>query len=210
MLTYVLIQGMLVGLLISAPVGPVNVLCIQRTLTRGILFGVVCGLGAATADTVYGVIAALGVSQLQNFLLSQQHWFRFFGSLLVGYWGCKLFYARPAEKAVTEAQAGLWKEYFSTFLLTLTNPMTIVAFAATFTIFQMVKTDSQLAVFLLILGVFLGSQGWWCVLALGVNFFRDRCSTPGRLRIVNQVAGVTLVVIALVTLIGAGISKLWA
>jgi threonine/homoserine/homoserine lactone efflux protein len=207
--TYIIFKGMLLGLLISAPVGPVNVLCVQRTLTRGIVFGMVCGLGAATADTMYGMIAAFGVSRLQDFLLSQQLWFRLFGSILVGYWGIKLFQSKPAdaEKAFAAKDTGLVSEYFSTFILTLTNPMTIVAFAATFTIFQLVQSVSWWAVFLLVFGVFLGSQLWWCALALGVNLFRDKCSSPSRLRVVNQAAGITLIVIALITLIGAGVSK---
>lgn len=197
----VLCQGITVGLLITAPVGPINVLCLQRTLTNGRLSGLISGLGAATADTIYGAIAGFGVSWIANFIINQQFWFRLLGGVLVGYWGVKIFVAQPKLCQPVETRQGLRDDYISTFLLTLTNPMTVLAFAATFSGFNLVKPDSYLATFSLIAGVFLGAQLWWCIVALGGSLFRDYCNRPHRLQIINQVAGVILLVLAVTALI---------
>src|SRR5436305_14735966 len=107
-------RGLLIGLSIAAPVGPIGLLCIQRTLARGRLVGLASGLGAATADAVYGGIAGLGLTFISGFLVSQQGWLRFFGGLFLCYLGLRIFLAPPAAEAATAGGRGLAGAYAST------------------------------------------------------------------------------------------------
>jgi threonine/homoserine/homoserine lactone efflux protein len=127
-----------------------------------------------------------------------------FGAILVGFWGYQLFRAKLPEQKAASLETGLWDDYVSTFCLTVINPMTVVAFAATFVTLQVVSPDNLMGTFYLIFGVFLGAELWWAILALGASIFRKSCTSPRRLQVVNQVSGVILIVIgvgALVSLI---------
>src|SRR5437773_7850847 len=121
-------RGVLIGLSIAAPVGPIGVLCIRRTLSEGRVSGLVSGLGAATADAFYGCVAAFGLTVISNLLLAQQDWLRLVGGLFLCYLGVKTFLAKPTEQAPANLVGDLLKAYASTLVLTLTNPMTIVSF----------------------------------------------------------------------------------
>ena len=127
-----LLRGAVIGFSIAAPVGPIGVLCIRRTLAEGRVSGLLSGLGAATADAVYGVIAAFGLTYVSNVLVGYQTWIRLVGGLFLCYLGIKTYLSRPAEGPACAEGEGLLGVYVSTFLLTLTNPMTILAFTAVF------------------------------------------------------------------------------
>ncbi len=123
-------RGLLVGFSIAAPVGPIGVLCIRRTLTLGLLAGLLSGLGAATADAVYSAIAAYGLTAISGILVGQSFWFRLVGGIFLIYLGVQTFLAKPATKpaelvGLANAQ-GLAGVYFSTVVLTMTNPATII------------------------------------------------------------------------------------
>src|SRR5881409_981452 len=126
------VRGVAIGFSIAAPVGPIGVLCIRRTLAEGRLCGFASGLGAATADAVYGCVAGFGLTAVSNLLVSQQTWLRLIGGLFLCYLGVKSFFAGPAQTAAAPKSGALAGAYASTFLLTLTNPMTILSFAAVF------------------------------------------------------------------------------
>src|SRR5512143_860107 len=128
------LRGLIIGFSIAAPVGPIGVLCIRRTLSDGRLYGFVSGLGAATADACYGTIAALGLTIVSTFLVEQANWLRLLGGLYLCYLGLKTFRSRPADRAVeaTTREHGLLGAYASTLFLTLTNPLTILSFLAVF------------------------------------------------------------------------------
>jgi threonine/homoserine/homoserine lactone efflux protein len=170
-----ILKGFLIGISIAAPVGPIGVLCIRRTLADGRLAGLATGLGAATADAVYGAIAAFGLAIITSFLVEQQIWLRLFGGLFLCYLGVRTFLAKPAEKAAEASEGGLIRAYLSTFVLTLTNPLTILSFAA---IFAGISSSMESAIFTgglsLVLGVFLGSVAWWLFLSGLVSLFRSR------------------------------------
>src|SRR5450755_1213281 len=117
------IRGLLIGLSIAATVGPMSVLCIQRTIHKGQFYGLVSGLGIATADGIYGGSAAFGVALITNFLVSQQLWIRLVGGGFLLYLGIKTLLTRPAERAASASANGFVSAYVSTFLLTLTNPL---------------------------------------------------------------------------------------
>src|SRR5580700_9060216 len=125
-----LIRGVLAGLIITAPVGPVNVLCVQRTITKGWRSGLFSGLGSALADTIYATIAGFSISLVIQFLLRELFWIRVFGGILLillGVW----YYFRPPQPLETKERGDTdGADSASTFLLTLTNPTTILSFLA--------------------------------------------------------------------------------
>lgn len=188
-----LLQGFLIGFAIAAPVGPIGVLCIRRTLANGRLNGFLSGLGAASADMCYGAVAAFGITALRDFLTSQQFWLRLLGGMFLIFLGVRTFLARPAEKAAGGSDArGLLGAYLSTLGLTLTNPATIISFAFIFAGLRLgIAGSGYLAAATLVAGVFMGSATWWLTLSGLVGFFRSRF-TPAWMRWVNRIAGVVL------------------
>jgi len=185
----ILIRGIVIGFSIAAPVGPIGVLCIRRTLTEGRASGLVSGLGAASADAVYGCIAGFGLTFLSNFLVSRQTELRLAGGLFLLYLAVKTFIAQPAHKAAEAKGRGLPGAYLSTFFLTFTNPMTIISFAAIFAGLGLAEGSGNYAsAGILVLGVFAGSALWWLLLSGGVGLFRGKFTTE-RLRWLNRVSG---------------------
>jgi threonine/homoserine/homoserine lactone efflux protein len=185
-------QGLIIGFSIAAPVGPIGVLCIRRTLAEGRASGFISGLGAATADAIYGCIAGFGLTFISSFLISQQLWFRVIGGTFLCYLGIKTLLARPAEKAASAKGYGLAGAYASTFFLTLTNPMTILSFAAIFAGLGVGSAGGNYVFAgLLVLGVFLGSAAWWLILSGIVGVFRKKFDISG-LRWVNRISGIII------------------
>lgn len=194
-------RGLVVGFTVAAPVGAIGLLCIRRTLTEGRLVGFVSGLGAASADALYGMVAALGLTSVSSVLIEHQDRVRLAGGLFLCYLGVRTAATRPSTETVLRARRGLVMAYGSTFALTLTNPSTIVSFAAVFTGLGFVdRAGDWWSSGLLVLGVFLGSALWWLVLSSGVGYVRRSC-TPSRLRWVNALSGVALVCFGLLTLL---------
>ncbi len=194
MISFIL-KGILIGFSIAAPVGPIGVLCIRRTLASGRLAGLLSGLGAATADAFYGLLSAGGLTVISGFLIGHQTWLRLFGGIFLGYLGVKTFLTRPArlveDKAEPKAISRL-KDYSSTFLLTLTNPMTILSFAAIFGGLGLGSTSGGIAPAVgLVGGVFLGSAAWWMLLSGGMSLLRRKVSA-GWLVWVNRVSGLVI------------------
>ena len=183
------VRGLLIGLSIAAVVGPMSILCIHRTLNFGQRYGLISGLGIATADAVYGSIAAFGVTVIASFLVSQQIWIRLTGGLFLVYLGIKTVLARPAERAVTAQANSFFGAYASTLLLTLTNPLTILSFAVIFAgIGVGGASKSYLSAAIVVLGVFAGSTLWWCILTSGISLVRGKL-TPSWLLWINRVSG---------------------
>ena len=128
---YLLIGGIIVGLMIAIPVGPVNILCIHRTLESGWKSGVISGLGAAAADMLYGGVAGFSITLIVQFVLREQFWIRFFGGILLIVIGIFYFFMRPEPLNVqTEGRGSPYSDMRSTFLLTMTNPTTVLSFLA--------------------------------------------------------------------------------
>jgi len=197
------LRGLVIGFSIAAPVGPIGVLCIRRTLADGRAHGLVSGLGAATADAFFGTITAIGLTFVADFLINQQNWLRLLGGLFLLYLGVKTFLSKPAEQAANvKNQRGLWGAYFSTLLLTLTNPLTILSFAAIFAgLGPGASSQYTLGALLIVIGVFTGSCAWWLILVTATGLFRS-AFTPARLGWVNRLSGVIIVAFAIVILIG--------
>ena len=196
-LTKFLLRGLLIGISIAAPVGPIGLLCIRLTLAEGRATGLVSGLGAATADALYGCIAGFGLTFISGLLVEQQFWFRLIGGLFLCYLGVKTFLARPAEKTSPSeksslAGARLFKSYASTFFLTLTNPVTILSFAAIFAGLGLASIGQDyVSAAVLVVGVFLGSALWWLTLSGGVSMVRKKVSLSV-MQWLNRLSGVVI------------------
>lgn len=199
MITFFL-RGLIIGFSIAAPVGPIGVLCIRRTLTDGRAAGFVSGLGAATADAVYGAIAGFGLTVISGFLVREQVWLRLVGGLFLVYLGARAILTRPAQ--VDRAGApilSLGGAYATTFALTLANPMTILSFAAVFAGLGIVAARNYTSAGALVAGVFLGSAAWWLILSNLAGMARTRLG-PAALRWINRGAGVVITAFGILAL----------
>lgn len=194
------LRGLVIGFSIAAPVGPIGVLCIRRTLAYGRVAGLVSGLGAASADAVYGAIAAFGLSLVAGFLIGFQDPLKVVGGLYLLYLGYRTLTSVPQAEDGELKEEGLLSSYVSTFFLTLTNPVTIIAFGAVFTGLGLVgESRDFISASLIVLGVFLGSALWWFILSAGVGLLGGRMR-PGHLLWVNRVSGVVIIIFGLATL----------
>jgi threonine/homoserine/homoserine lactone efflux protein len=191
------VRGFIIGISIAAPVGPIGVLCIRRTLADGKLKGFLSGMGAASADMVYGAIAAFGLTMVTNLLVDNAFLLRLVGGCFLLYLGIKTFLEKPASQAAQANQSGYFGVYISTFFLTITNPMTIFSFAAIFagTMF-LGNTSSPI---MLVAGVFTGSASWWLALSLGVGLMRDRLNQILMIWI-NRVSGLIIITFGIIAL----------
>lgn len=200
----VFVKGLIAGFVIAAPVGPINVMCMRRTIVHGRLVGIVSGIGAATADTCFGAIAAFGLTFLHEFLLREKFWFGIVGGVLLLIIGVRMLLAKPPQKKKDDEEetdpATLLGDFTSTGFLTLTNPVTVLSFFAVFSAFGVQSQERSLAdSWLLLLGVFLGSCLWWLALTTTVGLLRDKFNREG-LRWANRIAAVVILGFAVIVL----------
>ncbi len=183
------IKGFIIGFSIAAPVGPIGILCIQRTLAGGNVQGLVTGLGAATADAIYGFIAAFGLTFISSFLVAHSIWFRLIGGLFLCYLGIRAFLLKPRNPVLSVTNHSTLSSYGTTFFLTLTNPMTILFFAGVFAGLGMVSESIQYAsAGLMVIGVFIGSGTWWLILSGMTSMVRNKVNER-KLAWVNKISG---------------------
>jgi threonine/homoserine/homoserine lactone efflux protein len=198
-------QGLVLGFTIAAAVGPISLLCIRRTLAEGRVVGFVSGLGVATADGTYGAIAAFGLTAITDLLVAWQQPLAIVGGVFLLWLAWRTLTSVPGEAATDTRpprdRKGLAGAYLSTLGLTLTNPMTILSFAALFVGLGVTGGDAAGAT-ILTLGVFLGSAAWWVALVLAVGALRSRL-TPAWLRRINIASGLLIGVFALVAIASA-------
>ncbi len=201
MLFTYLVKGLVIGFSLALPVGPIALLCIRRTLARGPASGVTSGLGAATADGVYGSIAAFGITFISNFLFSHSITLRVVGGCILCYVGIKIFLSVPGKNSASRVEDGLVHDYVSTFLLTLTNPMTILTFAAIFAAAGVGDPEGgYLGTVVLVGGVVLGSALWWLILCGTIGMLHRKVNDKV-LRFVNQISGTLIAGFGLVVLL---------
>lgn len=190
------------GLALAAPVGPIGLLCIQRTLNEGRVAGFCSGLGATVADMIYGGLAGFGVTLVSNFLVRHQQGLHLIGSVVICYLGLKIFLSKPSNQAAASTGNGLFKAFLSTLFLMLSNPLTIAVFMTLFAGMGATSTNGNYsAVAALVCGIALGSALWWMLLCSGVNLLRHKL-TIQRLQWINRIAGMVVV--------GFGVAALWS
>jgi putative LysE/RhtB family amino acid efflux pump len=192
-----LVKGLILGVSIAAPIGPIGILCIRRTLSHGMLAGIAGGLGTALADGIYAAIAAFGFAAMLGDLLADNLWFRLGGAAFLLWLGWKGWKAEPAARAASVDARTLAGTFAATFLLTLANPATIVTFVGLFLALGLADAgDSTDAGVSLVAGVVLGSFAWWIVLSAAIAALRDRLG-PSAFRLINRAAALLLVAFAL-------------
>jgi len=192
------LRSFIIGISIAAPVGPIGVLCIRRTLSHGKLAGFLSGLGAASADMLYGAIAAFGLTVITNLLVENAFWLQVIGGMFLLYLGIKTFIEKPAVHVSGPAQGGYFSMYLSTFFLTITNPITILSFAAIFAGTLLGEKINQPLV--MVAGVFIGSACWWLALSLGVGLMRSRLD-QNHMVWINRISGAIIFLFGMVAFV---------
>lgn len=185
-------KGFIIGFTVAAPVGPIGILVIRRTLAEGRVSGFVTGMGAAIADTVYGVIAGYGFTAVSVFLITQEFRMKIIGGIFLFYLGIKSLLSIPPEMEGVVVKKNYFNNFISTFLLTITNPATILFFLAVFSGLGLnsENTDHFLSM-TLVLGVFIGSAIWWLLLSTVAGYFNSKTSRQSLVWI-NRVSGLVI------------------
>ena len=204
-----LLKGVAVGIVIAVPVGPVGIMCVRRTIFEGSRAGFVSGLGAATADALFGFIAAFGLTFVSDWLIGYHQWLRIAGGCYLLYIGGSALFAGPETKHSSNPDAeGLLRDFLSTFALTLTNPITILAFLGIFSALGLGGEDATFGrAAILVLGVWLGSMLWWLTLTFGVGALFHSFG-PRHLKWINRASGTILLLSGAGLLAGPLIAKM--
>ena len=195
-----LIKGLLIGLSIAAPLGPIGVLCINRTLAEGPRLGFICGLGAAAADALYALAGTVALSAIAQWVIEDRILLRVIGGIFLVYLGARTF-MRPttalpsAGRIAALLPPGARAAFMSTFLLTLANPVTLLGFAAMFAGLGVAPmgliSSADSAAAALVVGVFLGSALWWLALSSLIGRLRPYIG-PHTLTVINRISGTVL------------------
>ncbi len=191
------VRGLIVGFTIAAAVGPISLLVIRRTIAHGGIYGFASGLGVATADASYGGIAAFGLTAITSVLISGKLVLGLVGGAIIALLGIRTMLSEPGEVARDTERPGLVGGFASIYALTMTNPMTILSFAAVFAGLGLAIGSSFLDAAVLTLAVWAGSTLWWVVLTSIVSWLRERVSTRVLLW-VNRISGAALVAFGIV------------
>src|SRR6202046_3704457 len=194
-----LLKGVLAGFAISAPVGPVNVLCFSRTLSKGWMAGLTSGLGAAAADTIYGGIAGFSISFVIVFLLHEEFWIRLGGGMLLIALGIRYYFKKPQSLEGGKQAKSTHSDFISAFLLNLTNPTTVLSFLAVLAALGMGQHRLWWLKLLLVAGIFCGAMLWWIAVVFAGSRFRGRFDDRAMLWM-NRIAGLAIGGFGIVTL----------
>ena len=183
--------GILIGVAVAAPIGPVNIICLQRTLQSGVLVGFLSGLGAAVGDSVFGFVAAFGVTTVSDFLFSHEQMLQTIGGLFLLGLATHIWQDHPhIEVPRRSATVQVARNFVTTFVLTITNPMTILGFLAIFASAGLGRVgDNLTSASLLVAGVFSGSALWWLTLTSGARLLKGRMNDT-HLLIINRTSAV--------------------
>ena len=204
----IFIKGFMIGLVVAAPLGPIGIISLQRTLSKGYLSGLFSGLGISTADAIYGAVATFGVTAISSFLISQELWLKIIGGIVICGLGIRIYsqagYQKMSASANNKTCLGA---YFSALILTLFNPAIIFSFVAIFASLVIVYTKTNpIATLLLIGGVFWGSAIWWVFLSGMASRLKTQF-TESFMKKINYISGVLIAGFGLVMVGSAVIIK---
>ncbi len=195
------LKGVIAGLSMAVPVGPIGILCIRRTLLEGRLYGFVSALGLATADVVFGCIAGFGLTFISDFLISQQVWLRLIGGIFLCVIGLKVLSTKFVEREAPSLGKGLLGAYTSMFFLTLTYPMTVLIFLGIFAGLGIGNVKGNYAsIAALVLGVFTGSIFWWAILGSVIGSLRNKFRNQNW-QWINKISGTLIIGFGLAVLL---------
>jgi threonine/homoserine/homoserine lactone efflux protein len=200
----IFIKGFLIGLVVAAPLGPIGIICLQRTFAKGYLSGLFSGLGISTADAIYGAFAVFGATALSGFLISQQFWLRLLGGMVVCGLGIRIYGQAACPKMSAPANnKSCVGAYFSALILTLMNPALIISFAAIFAGLGIAYTNANpFSNLLLVIGVFLGSAIWWVFLSGMASHLKTQF-TDAFIRKSNYISGALIAAFGVVFAVSA-------
>ena len=202
-----LLRGFVLGFAVAATPGPIFFLCLRRTLISGWLNGLVSGLGVATADGFYAAVAAFGISAITTAVSGERRWLALGGGSLLVVLGLRIALVKPKTTDAPNATGGgLALAYASTLGLTITNPATIISFAALAATLSAGITGGYVPPAVLVLGVLLGSLAWWCMVAALGSGIRTRI-TPRAVRVISTASGLAIVVLGLAAFVSAMLSS---
>lgn len=195
----ILYKGIIIGVLVSAPMGPIGLLCIQRTLNKGPWHGFFSGIGAAFSDLIYAAITAIGLGFVIDFITDYQSFLQIIGSLLLLFYGVYVFLTNPS-KNLQKPRDGRRTSYshdtITAFFLTLSNPLIIFLFIALFARFHFIEpTDKLFSILTGLCGVIIGALSWWAVITFLVGKLRKVINVRG-LWILNKIVGSAIVVLS--------------
>ncbi len=189
----VFIKGWIIGIAIAVPVGPIGILCIRRTLSQGRAIGFLSGIGAATADALYGAVAGLGLTFLSDFLIAHRIWLHLMGAGFLCILGIRTLFSKPSEPGKCAEGDSRFNAYLSTFFLTLTNPMTLLFFLAVFAGIGIgTAKHHYLAAGFLVSGVFIGSAIWWLFLIIFTGMLQGLFN-ESRMKWLNRISGLLII-----------------
>ena len=185
------LKGIIVGISVSAPLGPLGILCIQRTMNKGFLYGFVSGLGAVFADILYASVAGFGISIIADFLKAHEFAIRVVGGIFILVVGVMIFRSNPVKQIRQQnaQKKGYVSDFVSSFFITVTNPLTIIVFGAVFAGLGLDQSSTFGMIMYTLSGIFTGAILWWFSLNIGVNIFRKRIRLRN-LYWINKVSGV--------------------
>lgn len=194
------LEGIIIGFMASMPLGPIGVICIQKTLSKGRQAGFASGLGAATSDFIYAIVAGLSVSLIIQFIEDHKAVLTWVGAIVLIGLGLKLFFQNPMKQMRKKIgnKTSLWQDYITTFALTFTNPLAIFIFISLFTIFGLRPTTLERLTTILCVGI--GASLWWLTLTLLVGLFRKKI-TLRRMFYLNRIAGSTIIILVMAGLL---------
>ncbi len=195
------LKGIFIGLLIAIPVGPVGILCIHRVIAKGKLAGFFSGLGAAAADGLYGAVAAFGLTLISDFLIGQHLWIRLLGGIFIVFIGIRMYFAKPVTNIEETVPNTLGRDFLSTFIITITNPLTIMGFLAIFAGLNLINPQRGfLDASILVSGVVTGSGIWWIALIMIFGFIRSKFKFS-YLNTVNKIVGILIALLGIAALV---------
>ncbi|MEO1783928.1 LysE family transporter [Thermodesulfobium sp. 4217-1] len=196
-----LTKGFFIGISVAAPIGPISILCIKRTLSNGLSNGLISGLGAATADSAYSFLAIIGISKISKWLLDSQYIIHLVGGIFLIYLGYTIFKSIPVKDSKKESRIGFISSYLSTLFLTVINPMTILSFGAIFAGVGLFNNNIEFSYSIFpTIGVFLGSTFWWIILCSTTNLMREKLS-QNNLVLVNKLSALVILGFGIISLI---------
>jgi threonine/homoserine/homoserine lactone efflux protein len=192
------IQGIIIGLTLAVPVGPISLLCIQRSVADGPLHGILSGIGVASADSFYAAVSFLGLTIISGVIITHQYLFRFVAGIVLIFIGIRIFLSVPAVVTTQTGHETYLKDYLSMVAIAIANPLTLVFFLVVVPGFGIVlQGNSIMAALEFVAGVFVGSTVWWIVLCGSLGTVRTRIS-EGNLMLINHISGI------LISCFGAG------
>ena len=200
-MTILLLQGIITGIVLSMPMGPISILCIQRTLYYGIKIGLLTAIGSALADGIFASLAVFGLTAITHYFSGYQFWIHLIGGLFLLYLGVSMLCSPPRSLDGHLQKTTSLRAFISAFLMTITNPVTIFSFMALFEGLRLINTQhTSTEAWMIVFGIMIGSSLWEFTLSISIQKFLFKHMSVKMMRIINVISGSTLLVFSALAL----------